>query len=160
MHALIVDGQIVRTGGLPDVATRLADGLEVRGLRSAGVEHRHACGWYEVAETDPPAHDPDTQTVTSTVELVAGVPTRTWQVVALDAAALTDKAREATRATIAAKAEHALTANATFLALASPTTAQAVAQVRTLTRECNALIRLLLSTVIDGDRALLDVDDA
>jgi len=38
----------------------------------------------------------------------------------------------------------ALTANQTYLALASPSTAQNTAQIKRLTRECSALIRLLL----------------
>lgn len=39
--------------------------------------------------------------------------------------------------------ETALTNNATFLALASPTNAQTLAQVRALTRQMNAVARLI-----------------
>lgn len=42
------------------------------------------------------------------------------------------------------KAQNALTSNATYLAIGSPTTGQAVAQVASLTKQVNALIRLLL----------------
>lgn len=53
---------------------------------------------------------------------------------------------------LAAKANAALTANAVYLAIGAPTNPQVVAQVDRLTRECSAIIRLLLA----GD-LLLDV---
>ena len=46
--------------------------------------------------------------------------------------------------TLTSRAQAALAANATFQALAAPTNAQVVAQVQLLTKECNALIRLLI----------------
>ena len=52
--------------------------------------------------------------------------------------------KEANRRTITTKAQTALSANATFLALSSPTAAQIRTQVNRLTREVNALIRLQL----------------
>ena len=48
-------------------------------------------------------------------------------------------------ATLRARAQAALAANNTYLAIGSPTTAQAVAQVQLLTKECNAMIRLAIS---------------
>lgn len=48
------------------------------------------------------------------------------------------------RGVIERKAVQALDANIAFLALPTPTNAQVAAQVNRLTRECSALIRLLL----------------
>ena len=56
---------------------------------------------------------------------------------------------DANRTTIEQRARDALTANRDFLAVQSPTNAAVLAQVRMLTRECSALIRLMLSE-LDG----------
>lgn len=55
------------------------------------------------------------------------------------------------RATLVDRATQALATNATFLALASPTNAQTLAQVRSLTRQTSALIRLLLGRLDSTD---------
>lgn len=55
-----------------------------------------------------------------------------------------DNSQSANGATLKQRAQTALTANTTFLALASPTNAQTLAQVQLLTKECNGLIRLAL----------------
>lgn len=47
---------------------------------------------------------------------------------------------------IIAKAWTAVQANAAFLAIPNPTAAQAIAQVGILTKECTALIRLILGS--------------
>jgi hypothetical protein len=51
--------------------------------------------------------------------------------------------------TIRSRASTALTVNAAFLALASPTASQVAAQVKALTRECNGLLHLLLGQLQD-----------
>ena len=53
-------------------------------------------------------------------------------------------------AQLLALAKAALNTNATFLALASPTNAQVLAQVRSLTRQINALIRLNGEILLTG----------
>lgn len=55
------------------------------------------------------------------------------------------------RFTLVERAQHALKANRTYLALQSPTNAQTLAQVRALTRQNTALIRLLLGQLDDTD---------
>jgi len=52
-------------------------------------------------------------------------------------------------ATIQQRAQTALAANATYQAITNPTTAQAVAQVALLTKECNGLIKLALGLTAD-----------
>ena len=55
--------------------------------------------------------------------------------------------RDANHDVLNARIEQALDANRTYLARSAPTAAQTTAQVQTLTRECSALIRLLLGAL-------------
>lgn len=48
------------------------------------------------------------------------------------------------RDSLVSKARQALTVNDAYLALSDPTNSQNLAQIRAVTRECSALIRLLL----------------
>lgn len=57
------------------------------------------------------------------------------------------------RAGLRLRIRQALDENAEFLALGAPTTGQTIAQVRRLTRQHNAIIRLLAA--IEGDSDLL-----
>lgn len=51
------------------------------------------------------------------------------------------------------RAQAALATNTAFLAVASPTNAQTLAQVKALTKECSALIRLMLGLLDSTDGA-------
>jgi hypothetical protein len=59
------------------------------------------------------------------------------------------RAQATNRAALLAKAATALTTNATYLAIASPTNAQNTAQVKALTRQVNALLKLATAALSD-----------
>jgi hypothetical protein len=71
-----------------------------------------------------------------------GVPTVTWTSRAKTAAELAAATVTANRELLLQQAAAALGANTTYLAIANPTTNQAVTQVRALTVQVNKLIRL------------------
>ena len=55
----------------------------------------------------------------------------------------TTQAQKDAAAALLTKASNAIAANVTYLAIASPTNAQNLAQIRALTRQTNALMRLV-----------------
>ena len=65
---------------------------------------------------------------------------------------MSDATYNANWASLAGKATTALTNNETFLGIVSPTDPQAIAQVQALTRQVDAIIRVLLGQlgVTDG----------
>ena len=68
---------------------------------------------------------------------------------AVDAHVAIDEAGN--RATLERRAAAALAANATYVARSAPTTAQNTAQLKVVTQECTAIIRLLLNLVETTD---------
>ena len=124
--------------------TKLSDGkqLGVEGNRWTG-ELAALCGFVVIVEPAPPTPSAS-EVVESSVGLVAGVPTRTHTLRAKTQAELDADTAAANEVTIRTQAATALTANATYLAIASPTNAQVVAQVRALTQQTNKLIRLTI----------------
>lgn len=139
-YALVQSGAIVRFG-LPPSARRLDDGKWVLGLADAPEALKAACGYLPVVDVARPA-DTATHTFDRSVVLSAGVPTVVWTQRPLSVPELSERAAATNSVTIRDQARLALEANATYLAVASPTNAQVVAQVRSLTRQINGLIRL------------------
>lgn len=149
MYAQVTDSTVTTVQGrLPSSARRLDTQEWVMGLAAAPVELQHACGWYAVVDVARPANTA-TDTYDRSITLQAGVPTVTWTARPKTAAELAADTQNANRATVQTQAANALANNRTFVALASPTNAQVVAQVKALTRQNNGIIRLLLNQ-LDG----------
>src|SRR5690242_1024063 len=69
---------------------------------------------------------------------------------AADLAAMdTGNTQTANRVSLESKAASAVASNITYINLASPTTAQTTAQVKALSRQVNALIKLVLNQLDD-----------
>lgn len=90
------------------------------------------------------ARDDATQTVTTYGAGGVVTSTRPYTAAEIDAANAANAAAllDTNAAALLAKADAALATNATFRALASPTNAQTLAQVKALTRQVSALLRL------------------
>jgi hypothetical protein len=151
MYALVVDGKIRSVGGLPRAARRLDTGEWVLGFNEYADEAtRVACGYVKVVDAVKPA-DTGTGTFVRSLELVDGVPTVVWSERQFTADELAGKRAQDNGDAIREQAALAVQANKAFLGLASPTNAQVVAQVRSLTRQSNGLVRLTLGLLDEVD---------
>ena len=152
-YALVQSGAIVKEAGRPTDLVRISDGAKVLWSAYITEAELNACGWWTVVDTPRPA-DTATDTFDRTVQLVgpilaAKVPTVVWVQRAKTQAELDAQAAQSNDATIRQQALTALADNRSFLAIASPTNAQTLAQVRALTRQANGLMRLALGK-LDG----------
>lgn len=141
MYALILDSAIQSVGRLPAAARRLDTGEWVCPPNRDWTDEQAAlCGYLPVTDVARPA-DTATDTWTRSVELVAGAPTVVWTARPWTADELAAQQAEANRTAIEQAAAAAMADNDTiiagadtYLAIASPTNAQVVAQVRALTQ--------------------------
>lgn len=141
-----VSGGVVDSVGRPPSIIRLGGSwCEFVTLDPSDLE---SVGWYLVIESPRP---PDTASETSndSYEFNGLSVVQVWIVRAKTSEELADDLRAANYRTIAERATIALADNRTFLAIDAPTNAQALAQIRSLTRQNNGLIRLALS-MLDG----------
>lgn len=124
------------------------DGARWWDLRDRDPAILATLGWLPVTQTPRPA-DTDTTTHDYSVTLVGGVPTETWTERPKTQAELDAATAATNEAALISAARGAIAGNKTFLALASPTNAQTLAQVKALTRQMNALIRLQVRDLLD-----------
>jgi hypothetical protein len=133
------------------VERKIADNTEVRpGVNGWTAALLAVCGFADVplVEVPSPAVTAN-QIATVTAQLVADIPTQVWTIRAKTADEITAATAAANDTTIRQQADAALTANRTYLQIASPTNAQVAAQVRALTQQNNKLIRLVIGK-LDG----------
>lgn len=162
-YALVVGGtiQAVRNPGRVET---IIGGVDAGRLLSAPPETGWTdalaarVGFLPITEVAKPADD-STHTYDSSVSLNAGVPTRTWTQRLKTQAELDADTETVNQADVRAKFAQARTANNNWLAIASPTNAQAIAYLDTVAKEFNGLI-VLMEAFFFGDRSkLLDISD-
>ncbi len=148
MYAQVTDNAVTSVGGLPNSARRLDTQEWVMGLATAPTDLQHACGWYEIVDVTRPAEDATT-TYDRSVTWDGTNATVTWTARPKTQAELDADTQTTNRTTIQTQAKTALANNRTYLAIATPTTAQMRAQIDALTRQHQGMIRLLLGQ-LDG----------
>lgn len=149
MYAHVTNGTVDAVGRPPDTTWANGRWYDLRTLDPTALA---ACGWVPATPTSRPA-DTAATTWDSSWTVSGGTATQVWTKRPKTQAELDSDTLATNTAALLAKADAALSGNADFLALASPSNAQAVAQVRRLTRQVNALLRMSrrdLLTSTDG----------
>ncbi len=143
--AHVVDGAITAVG-TPPLLVWAAD--QMWDLRALSADELRAAGWVEVVESPRPGDTP-TDTFDHTVELIDDVPRVVWVERPKTAKELLVDQREVNERTLSDvdRAKAAITANNAFRALAAPTSAQVVAQVKLLTRQLTEVLRYEIGKV-------------
>ena len=139
MIALVVNGTVTRTAGTPPEVWRRPNGTTVAGYHLR-PDLWQQDGWLPLVDSGPTpgANQTGTQVLTVGPTQV----TRTWTGIA-------DVPELVNAQTIRDQATAALQANRDFLAIASPTNAQVLVQVRALTQQNVKVIRQVLG-LFDG----------
>lgn len=119
----------------------------------------HIGGWLRDATAENKAEEWDSETGTYTAWDDRGNVVEQRPFTSGEDAAFRERVKEEARTTnqaaIVQQARTAVSSNASYLAIGTPTNAQVAAQVRALTQQNNKIIRVLLGVVL-GDRSQLD----
>lgn len=147
MYAHVTSGVVDSVGPPPQLVFQDGRWWDLRDRDPATLA---LVGWYPVTEAARPA-DTATTRWEPAFTFNGGTVTQSWVEVPKSAAEIQAQTEQTNRDALLAKARNALTVNATYLGVASPTNAQNLAQIRALTRQVNALIKLEVQDLLTTD---------
>lgn len=151
MYAHVTDGAVDAIGNPP---ATIWDGTRWWDLRGMDPADLARAGWYEIIRTPRP-DDTRTTVYARRFTFAGGVVSEVWEgsprsaegIAAWDA----DVAAEANRTTIETQARQAFISNRQYINRANPTAAQTTAQVKALSQQMNAVMRLVFNDLTGTD---------
>lgn len=143
IYALVRDDTVTALG-LPDSARRLDSGEWVLGLANAPENLKAACGYLPIKPTPTPEAKND-GIIERRIAIIDGAPVEEYIERPASDTERAARTAEQNGTTLRAAARTALDTNAQYLAIGTPSAAQIATQVRALTRQTSALIRLVLN---------------